>query len=54
VQDYLKKDLSEEILFAWIRTLSGKSETVQEKVLTVRNFVKYINGMGGFCRMSRK
>jgi integrase len=47
VQDYLKKDLSGEILFAWMRTLSGKSKTVHEKVLTARNFVKYLNGMGG-------
>jgi len=46
-QDYRKKDLSEEILFTWIRTLSGKSKTVKEKVLTVRNFVRYLNGMGG-------
>ena len=46
-QDYRKNDLSEEILFTWIRTLSGKSKTVNEKVLTVRNFVRYLNGMGG-------
>jgi integrase/recombinase XerD len=46
-RDYRKKDLSEEILFAWIRMLSGKSKTVKEKVLTVRNFVRYLNGMGG-------
>lgn len=46
-QDYRKKDLSEEILFTWMRTLSGKSKTVKEKVLTVRNFVRYLNGMGG-------
>ena len=45
--DYCKKDLSEEILFTWIRTLSGKSKTVKEKVLTVRNFAKYLNGTGG-------
>lgn len=45
--DYCKKDLSEEIIFTWIRTLSGKSKTVKEKVLTVRNFVRYLNGMGG-------
>lgn len=45
--DYRKKDLSEETLFAWIRTLSGKSKTVKEKILTVRNFVRYFNGMGG-------
>jgi len=44
--NYSEKDLSEEILDAWIRTLTGKSKTVQEKVLTARNFVKYLNGMG--------
>ena len=46
-QDYREKDLSEEILLTWIRTLSGKSKTVQLKVLSVRNFVRYLNGMGG-------
>ena len=45
--DYRKKDLSEEILITWIRTLSGKSKTVQTKVLTVRSFVRHLNGMGG-------
>lgn len=45
-QDYRKKDLSEEILSGWVWTLSGKSKTVQTKVLSVRNFVKYLNGMG--------
>lgn len=45
--DYREKDISEEILLTWIRTLSGKSRTVQLKVLTVRNFVRYLNGMGG-------
>ena len=45
--DYPQKDLSEEILSTWIRTLSGKSKTVSEKVLTVRNFVRYLNGVGG-------
>ena len=47
VQDYREKDLSEEILLTWIRALSGKSKTVQLKVLSVRNFVRYLNGMGG-------
>lgn len=46
-QDYHEKDLSEEILLTWIRTLSGKSKTVQLKVLSVRNFVRYLNAMGG-------
>jgi integrase len=45
-QDYREKDLSEEILLTWIRTLSGKSKTVQLKVLSVRNFVRYLNRMG--------
>ena len=44
--DYSDKDLSEEILDAWIRTLSGKSKTVKERILAIRNFVKYLNGMG--------
>lgn len=46
-QDYREKDISEEILLTWIRTLSGKSKTVQLKVLTARNFVRYLNGIGG-------
>ena len=46
-QDYRQKDLSEEILLTWTRTLSGKSKTVQLKVLSIRNFVRYLNGMGG-------
>ena len=45
-RDYREKDLSEEILDEWIRTLTGKSKTVKEKLLAVRNFVKYLNGMG--------
>lgn len=44
--DYREKDLSEEILNAWRRKLSGKSKTVKEKIITIRNFVKYLNGMG--------
>jgi integrase/recombinase XerD len=44
--DYREKNLSEEILSAWIRTLRGKSKTVATKVLTIRSFVKYLNGMG--------
>jgi hypothetical protein len=45
--DYRNKDLSEDILESWIRSLSGKSNTVQFKVITIRSFVKYMNGMGG-------
>lgn len=46
-QNYRDKDLSEKILIAWIRTLGGKSKTVSEKVIVIRNFVKYLNVMGG-------
>lgn len=52
-QKYFKKDLSEEILLSWIQTLKGKSKTVNEKILTVRNFVKYSNAMGGHSFMPR-
>ena len=43
---YHEKCLSEEILDEWIRTLNGKSKTVNEKVIVIRNFVKYLNAMG--------
>lgn len=43
---YRGKALSEEILDTWIQTLRGKSKTVNEKVIVVRNFVKYLNAMG--------
>lgn len=42
-----ESDLSEEVLTAWIRTLRGKSKTVSSKVQSIRNFVRYLNGMGG-------
>jgi len=45
--DYRKKNLSEEILGTWVRTLNGKSKTVNNKVLVIRNFVRYLNKMGG-------
>lgn len=41
-----KKELTEEILNAWILTLSGKSKTVCEKVGAIRNFIKYLNSLG--------
>ena len=44
---YLEKNLSEGIIEAWRKTLSGKSKTKKEKILAVRNFAKYLNGMGG-------
>ena len=43
---YRSKDLSEDILESWIRSLSGKSKTVQFKVITIRSLVKHMNGMG--------
>lgn len=46
-QNYRNRDLSEKILISWIRTLGGKSKTVNEKVIVARNFVKYLNVMGG-------
>ena len=45
-QDYGEKYLSEEILDTWIRTLRGHSKTVSQKVVIIRNFVKYLNRMG--------
>ena len=44
--DCHEKRLSEDTLDAWIRTLPGKSKTVKEKVIVIRNFVKYLNVMG--------
>ena len=49
--DYREKELSEEILDTWIRTLSGKSKTVHNKVASVRSFVKYLNSMGNHSFM---
>ncbi len=40
------KDLTEEILSDWISSIPGQSKTAIEKVGAVRNFVKYLNGMG--------
>jgi len=44
--EFHKKVLTEDILSMWILTLTGKSKTVQEKIGTVRNFVKYLNSLG--------
>ena len=45
--DYLKKELTEDVFDAWILTLSGnKSKTIKNKVLSIRVFVKYLNNMG--------
>ena len=38
--------LTEDILSAWSKTLSGKSKTVKEKLAVVRGFGKYLNTLG--------
>lgn len=40
------KELTEDILSAWSKTLSGKSKTVKEKLAIVRGFGKYLNTLG--------
>ncbi|MEG2013784.1 MAG: hypothetical protein RR063_11365, partial [Anaerovoracaceae bacterium] len=40
------KNLTEEVLSAWAKTLSGKSKTVKEKLGVVRGFGKYLNTLG--------
>lgn len=40
------KNLTEDILSIWIKTLSGKSKTVNEKLGVVRGFGKYLNTLG--------
>lgn len=45
--NYANKDLSEEILTEWIKTLKGKSKTISGQISAVRSFVKYINSIGG-------
>lgn len=40
------KGLTEDILSAWSKTLSGKSKTVKEKLGVVRGFGKYLNTLG--------
>lgn len=40
------KNLTEEVLSAWAKTLSGKSKTVKEKLGVVRSFGKYLNTLG--------
>lgn len=40
------KELTEDILSAWSKTLSGKSKTIKEKLSVVRGFGKYLNTLG--------
>lgn len=46
--DFRGKVLTEELLDVWILSLAGKSKTVQQKVGTIRNFVKHLNNMGNY------
>jgi len=38
--------LTEEVLVGWIKSLRGKSKTIQIKVICARGFVKYLNALG--------
>lgn len=44
--DFQGKNLTEEVLSDWGKTLRGKSKTVKEKLGVVRNFGKYLNTLG--------
>lgn len=43
--DFRKKELTEEVLDAWMLSIPGKSKTVSGKVGAVRGFVKYLNNL---------
>ncbi len=43
--NYESKVLSDDIVDSWVRTLKGKSKTINVKVCTVRTFVKYLNAL---------
>lgn len=45
-QNYDKTCLSEEMLGLWISTLTGKTKTINAKIITIRNFTKYLNSIG--------
>lgn len=40
------KELTEDVLSDWTKTLSGKSKTVNEKLGSIRGFGKYLNTLG--------
>ena len=44
--EFQGKNLTEEVLTAWAKTLSGKSQTVKGKLGVIRGFGKYLNTMG--------
>jgi len=41
-----EKELSEETLTSWCKTLTCKSSTKKRKVLVIRDFAKYLNSLG--------
>lgn len=43
---FREKELTEEVLDAWMLSIPGKSKTVSEKVDAVRGFVKYLTTLG--------
>lgn len=43
------KNLSEELINAWMQSLNGASKTVSDKVTILRGFVKYLRSMGIYC-----
>lgn len=45
-RNFQGKVLTEDILEAWISTLTGKSKTIKEKIGAVRCFVRYLNSLG--------
>ncbi len=46
ISGFQGKELTEDVLSAWSKTLSGKSKTVKEKLVVVRGFGKYLNTLG--------
>ena len=43
------KRISEELISAWMHSLTGASKTVSDKVIILRGFVKYLQSMGIYC-----
>jgi len=41
-----EKDLAEETLTSWCKTLTCKPSTKKKKVLVIRDFAKYLNSLG--------
>lgn len=52
-QNYRQKYLSEELITLWQLTLKGKTQTIKEKIITIRNFTKYLNSMGYYSFMPK-